>query len=297
MDARLLVMSAGSGAGGNLVRSIRAGNASVTIVGCHDDQFILKNSAADRNYLARPSAPGLGRALRRIVDTERSTSSSRPATGRRRALARARRAGRPSLPSAGRHGRALRRQVPAHRVAAGAGGARARTHRVTDLRHLERIFERLGNPARAWCRIRAGAGSRGRGAGRGAGAGAELDRLLARHARRAGLRVHPVRVPARSRFRLPERVEGRPPGAREDLRAAVLPRQREPAERGVRGGRAHQDRPRAGRARDRGAGDPGGGPQGLRGVRGGPEGRRERGRRASPRSTRAASPPAPTCST
>jgi carbamoyl-phosphate synthase large subunit len=36
-----------------------------------------------------------------------------------------------------------------------------RTYRVTDLRHLERIFERLGNPSRAWCRIRAGAGSRG----------------------------------------------------------------------------------------------------------------------------------------
>ena len=36
-----------------------------------------------------------------------------------------------------------------------------RTYPVTDLRHLERIFERLGNPSRAWCRIRAGAGSRG----------------------------------------------------------------------------------------------------------------------------------------
>jgi len=57
MNARLLVTSAGSGASGNLVRSLRAGNASLTIVGCHDDQFILKNSTADRNYLVPPLSP------------------------------------------------------------------------------------------------------------------------------------------------------------------------------------------------------------------------------------------------
>ncbi|HKW95496.1 MAG TPA: hypothetical protein VJX92_26655, partial [Methylomirabilota bacterium] len=34
-------------------------------------------------------------------------------------------------------------------------------HAVTDLRGLERIWDRLGRPARAWCRVRAGAGSRG----------------------------------------------------------------------------------------------------------------------------------------
>ncbi|HJR00507.1 MAG TPA: hypothetical protein VKA83_02635, partial [Methylomirabilota bacterium] len=72
MNVRLLVTSAGSGASGNLVRSLRAGNASVGIVGCHDDQFILKNSTADRNYLVPPAShPTWGRSLRRIVDAER----------------------------------------------------------------------------------------------------------------------------------------------------------------------------------------------------------------------------------
>src|SRR6266851_1863912 len=72
MNARLLVTSAGSGASGNLVRSLRAGNASLTIVGCHDDQFILKNSTADRNYLVPPrSHPTWARGLRRIVAAEK----------------------------------------------------------------------------------------------------------------------------------------------------------------------------------------------------------------------------------
>lgn len=53
MNERLLVTSAGSGASGNLVRSLRAGNPALTIVGCHDDQFILQNSAAERNYLVK----------------------------------------------------------------------------------------------------------------------------------------------------------------------------------------------------------------------------------------------------
>ena len=35
---------------------LRAGTAALTIVGCHDDQFILKNSSADRNYLVPPRA-------------------------------------------------------------------------------------------------------------------------------------------------------------------------------------------------------------------------------------------------
>jgi carbamoyl-phosphate synthase large subunit len=72
MSARLLVTSAGSGASVNLVRSLRAGSGGLTIVGCHDDQFILKNSTADRNYLVPPLAhPAWRRSLRRIAETER----------------------------------------------------------------------------------------------------------------------------------------------------------------------------------------------------------------------------------
>jgi glutathione synthase/RimK-type ligase-like ATP-grasp enzyme len=163
MNARLLVTSAGSGASGNLVRSLRAGNASLTIVGCHDDQFILKNSTADRNYLVPPlSHPAWARALRRIVVAEKIDLVIPTSDPDVAALSRARGplAGRLFLPRAAtvvRCGDKYRltewlraRGVPA-----------PRTHRVRDLRHLERIFEGLGNPSRAWCRIREGAGSRG----------------------------------------------------------------------------------------------------------------------------------------
>ena len=163
MNARLLVTSAGSGASGNLVRSLRAGPASLTIVGCHDDQFILKNSTADRNYLVPPlSHPTWARALRRVVDDEKIDLVIPTSDGDVAALSRVRGRlpGRLFLPRAATVERCgdkyeLTEWLRAHGVPA------PRTYRVTDLRHLERIFERLGNPSRAWCRIRAGAGSRG----------------------------------------------------------------------------------------------------------------------------------------
>jgi carbamoyl-phosphate synthase large subunit len=163
MNARVLVTSAGSGASGNLVRSLRAGNASLSIVGCHDDQFILKNSTADRSYLIPPLAhPTWARSLRRIVDSERIDLVIPASDGDVAALSRARRAlgGRVFLPRAATVERCgdkyrLTEWLRARGVPAPA------TYRVTDLRRLERIFARLGNPARAWCRIRAGAGSRG----------------------------------------------------------------------------------------------------------------------------------------
>jgi carbamoyl-phosphate synthase large subunit len=163
MNARVLVTSAGSGASGNLVRSLRAGNAALVIVGCHDDQFILRNSTADRNYLVPPlSHPTWARSVRRVMDAERidlviPTSDADVAALSR---VRARLAGRVFLPRAATVRRCgdkygLTEWLRARGVPAPA------TYRVTDLRRLERIFERLGNPSRAWCRIREGAGSRG----------------------------------------------------------------------------------------------------------------------------------------
>jgi carbamoyl-phosphate synthase large subunit len=163
MNARLLVTSAGSGASSNLVRSLRAGNTSLAIVGCHDDQFILKNSTADRNYLVPPpSHPTWARALRRVVDAEKVDLVVPTSDGDVAALSRARGklAGRLFLPRAATVERCgdkyeLTEWLRAHGVPA------PRTYRVTDLRRLDGIFSRLGNPSRAWCRIRVGAGSRG----------------------------------------------------------------------------------------------------------------------------------------
>jgi carbamoyl-phosphate synthase large subunit len=164
MNARLLVTSAGSGASGNLVRSLRAGHAALTIVGCHDDQFILKNSTADRNYLVPPLAHPAGAiALRRIVDAEQIDLVIPAADGDVVALSRARRrvgGRRLFLPRAATVERCRDKYRLTEWLRA-AGVPAPRTFRVTGLRDLERVFARLGHPARAWCRIREGAGSRG----------------------------------------------------------------------------------------------------------------------------------------
>src|SRR5262249_16813171 len=163
MNTGLLVTSAGSGTGGNLMRSLRAGTAALTIVGCHDDQFILKNSTADRNYLVPPLGHSTWiRAARRVVEAEQialliprthvdagQVARARAALGARVCLPRA-----TGVALCGDNYRRTQR-LRARGVPAPA------THAVTDLRGLDRIWERLGRPARAWCRVRAGAGSRG----------------------------------------------------------------------------------------------------------------------------------------
>jgi len=69
---RLLVMAAGTGACNNLVRSLRAGDAEVDIVGCNDDRFTLKQSSADRLYLTPPvTAVEFESALLRLLDHEK----------------------------------------------------------------------------------------------------------------------------------------------------------------------------------------------------------------------------------
>jgi len=51
VKTRLLLTGAGSAATSNLIRSLRAGYRSLTIVGCHSGPLLLKKSSADRNYL------------------------------------------------------------------------------------------------------------------------------------------------------------------------------------------------------------------------------------------------------
>jgi biotin carboxylase len=53
VSRRLLILGAGTGAGNNLVTSLRRSLPALTILGCHEDPFILKKSTADRTYLLR----------------------------------------------------------------------------------------------------------------------------------------------------------------------------------------------------------------------------------------------------
>jgi carbamoyl-phosphate synthase large subunit len=161
MAARVLVTSAGTGASNSIMRSLRAGLPQVSITGCHDDQFFLKNSAAEANYLTPPARhPRWAGVIRRIVDTERiglvipTTDADVASLDRaRRVLGR-----RLFLPSAA----TIRTCRDKYRLAAllRAHGLPAPvTYPVTDLAHVGRIFRQLGRPALVWCRARTGTGA------------------------------------------------------------------------------------------------------------------------------------------
>ena len=51
LNRRLLVLRGGSPSDNNLIRSLKAGDPTLIIIGCNSDTFELKKSAADRNYL------------------------------------------------------------------------------------------------------------------------------------------------------------------------------------------------------------------------------------------------------
>lgn len=164
MAERLLVTSAGTGPSNNLIRSLRAGRPSVTIIGCHDDPFVLTSSTADRRYLIPAAGPALARALRRVARAEGvdlvipATDADTLALSRARAgLARHLFLPRPALIELcadkyrfARRLRSLGLPVPA-------------TARVRHLRDVDAIFRRLSGRSGAplWCRVRRGAGSRG----------------------------------------------------------------------------------------------------------------------------------------
>jgi len=163
MARRLLVPSAGTGPSNNLVRSLKAGDPSCAIVGCHDDRFILRRSLADRNYLVPPSHKReFARALCRIVETERidlviPNSDADVATI---AHLRGRLPCRTFLPRAG----VIRRCQDKYALTVflrRAGLPVPLTYAVTKLEEIESLFRRLGRRRQLWCRMRKGSGSMG----------------------------------------------------------------------------------------------------------------------------------------
>lgn len=163
MAARLLILSAGSGPSNNLIRSLRVGDRSLVIAGCHADPFVLRKSLADRNYLTPPpSEPEFSSALRRIIDAERidllipnSEADVATASGLRDSLP-----GRTFLP---------RKEVielcqdkyALTMFLKRSGLPVPLTYPVTAVRDIQRLFRRLGRRSPLWCRIRRGSGSIG----------------------------------------------------------------------------------------------------------------------------------------
>jgi glutathione synthase/RimK-type ligase-like ATP-grasp enzyme len=163
MAKRLLVTEAGTGASEYLIRSLRASDDGFVVVGCHWDQFFLKNSAADRRWVVpTPSDPGYSAAIRRIVDRERIDLILPNADESVAALSAARRrfSGRLFLP---RHDvvRLCQDKYALTSFLSRRGVPVPATLAVARAAGIEALFRRLRSRPPLWCRIRSGSNSRG----------------------------------------------------------------------------------------------------------------------------------------
>jgi carbamoyl-phosphate synthase large subunit len=163
LKARLLVLRAGSASTNNLIRSLRAGDRGWVILGCHDDEFVLKRSLADRNFVMPGRSSALfAEKLRTLVKRERVDlviPNSEPYVMRISGLRKELGCGT-FLPRKAVIDRCcdkyaltqffLRRQLPV-----------PQTHLVQSHRDIGRIFQRFPRGSRLWCRIRKGSGSLG----------------------------------------------------------------------------------------------------------------------------------------
>ena len=159
---RVLVTGAGSGLGNNVIRSLRAAEPALAVVGCHSDRFLLKKSDADVSYLVPPAhdAAHVG-ALRRLAARERialivptSDQDVRVVSRHRRRLG-----ARVFLP---RHP-VIELCQDKYRVSAflrRRGVPAPLTLAVRRGDDVARLFRRLPR-GRAWCRVRRGSGSYG----------------------------------------------------------------------------------------------------------------------------------------
>jgi glutathione synthase/RimK-type ligase-like ATP-grasp enzyme len=161
--ARVLVMGAGSAGAENLIRSLRRADPSLVLLGCNDDRFVLRNSAADeRAVVPAPGHSGFASVLRRLVRAWRVQLVVPTIDRHVQALSDARHSlrGRIFLPSA--RVIALCRDKLLLATALRRHGVPApETHPVSGSDGAHRIFERMGRPTRVWCRPRTGTCARG----------------------------------------------------------------------------------------------------------------------------------------
>ena len=163
MSARLLVMGAGSAGAENLIRSLRGADSSLILLGCSEDRFVVRHSAADsRDVLPPPGSPRFVPALSRILRESRVDLVIPTIDRHVQALsdARANFRGRVFLPAA--RVIALCRDKYRLTTALIRHGVRApATYPVRDPDGVDEIFARLGRPSRVWCRPRTGTCARG----------------------------------------------------------------------------------------------------------------------------------------
>lgn len=162
MRARVLVLEAGSAPGNNLIRSLRAGAASLTVIGCNTSRFFLKKSEAHRNYLLPVSTEDFSSALRKIIRAERVDLVIPTNDGDVSRLVRLRtKLGcRTLLPSRKLLER-CRDKYALTLFLRGRGIPAPETYAIEDASQIRSVFRRLGTSERLWCRVRSGSGSYG----------------------------------------------------------------------------------------------------------------------------------------
>jgi hypothetical protein len=163
MAKRLLVTESGTGASEYLIRSLRSGDDAFVVVGCHWDQFFLKNSSADRRWVVPPpSDPGYAGAISRIVDREAIDLIVPNADESVAALSAARRRfpGRLFLP----RDEVVRLCQDKYALNTFLGRKHVpvpKTRAVARPGTIEAAFHAFGSRSPLWCRIRSGSNSRG----------------------------------------------------------------------------------------------------------------------------------------
>lgn len=160
---RVLITGAGSGESNNLIRSLKAGAPSLSIVGCHADRFILKKSSGDRNYLVPPSShPHFPEVLRSLIEQEEISLLIPNNDADVRAISQLRDELPCSLflPSK----RAIELCQDKYELAVflrDRGVPAPLTYPVTGYDSIGELFRQLHPRSQLWCRIRTGTGSVG----------------------------------------------------------------------------------------------------------------------------------------
>ena len=160
VERRLLILGAGSGASNNLLVSLRRALPDLTVVGCHTDPFVLRQSSADRRVLLRG-----GNVIEQLVRLVTDESIDLVITTgdvdvKRLSDHRARFGARVFLPSRtlidlcqdksdltaalARHGVPVPVSLP-----------------IADRDHVDDVVAKLAWAPRLWCRIRSGTRSLG----------------------------------------------------------------------------------------------------------------------------------------
>lgn len=163
MDVRLLLLGSGSGAANNLVRSLRADERPLTIIGAHCDRFVLRAAPVERRYLLpAASSPAFVDALNRLIVAERIDVVIPTSDRDTRALAAVREdlGCRTLLPALSTIDVCQDKYAFAH-VLSARGVPVPETVALGRLEDVDAAFVRLGRHARLWCRRRRGEGGLG----------------------------------------------------------------------------------------------------------------------------------------